>query len=376
MDTLCHLAGLNDEKYRVAVDAAVELCKTLSPNERFAFVEASDYNFLLVTNSLPCNRSIIELSVDEPLSTPLEEAENCESLLQYTHSEGSGVNVISKEFLTCGAYHIYTPAEIGLSVSSDKTTVIEQVLREINTPGLLDHDDVTRVDVLLWLLFYGPLSRCSRKSCLGRESPKIRDTLPALLPPILCDVRENLKAFIHIAQAYVYTWYKNYKFKDQELDNTEFCQVDVNVLINELSVKYENKPIPVCDSGSRICFFCSVYLQNRVGLDAEKKGLRNIPVTPLVIDDPIFKEKLSTKNPFLAVGHIVPDSDSVRAYPIYDLTDLFKHVIPVKEGVYCFSTHGQTVYQNKNNDGHPEVIFKCPARTLGSGTPSRECSGI
>ncbi|AGE10060.1 tegument protein U67 [Elephant endotheliotropic herpesvirus 1A] len=354
MDWLCKLEeDWKDSVFRDAVKDSLDICGAISPNERFTFVETPHHSFLLVTNILPDEHGVIkdkkltpgDIITPSVTSVPVGNAKDLNHDIYQSSESSNGKTVLQKgclrpnnsNYLMFNAKHIpehhtlftnayvsYSKEDIQTSLSFNKSAFISKILSRCNVPGILDHNNVIHVDMLLWLLFAGPLSCCSRTHCFGYTRPDIRRPFPVVLPPILYNDSVDIKMFVNMAEIYVYGWYGDDKIKSFE--TTFFKNEELQAMIGELRAKYVRKSVPLWHVNSRICLFCALYLQNRLCLENLKHDVNKIPLSPIIIQDCVFNDTNISCQPTVAVGHITPGTNVTKLFPVYQLDKLLSYI--------------------------------------------------
>ncbi|AHC02860.1 tegument protein U67 [Elephant endotheliotropic herpesvirus 5B] len=360
MDWLCKLEDdWKEGVFKDAVRESLDICGAISPNERFTFVETPHHSFLLVTNILPDEHGVIK---DKKLPRDADDASlkpgslscnkdgeicdknncvNCSAVKRIRPNTNNYLMFNSKHIpehhtLLTNAYVTYSREDIQISLSFNKSYFISKILSRCNVPGLLDHNNVIHVDMLLWLLFAGPLSCCSRTHCFGYTRPDIRRPFPVMLPPMLYRDSVDIKMFVTMAEIYVYGWYGDDNIKSFE--TSFFKDEDLQAMIGELRSKYIRKSVPLWHVNSRTCLFCALYLQNRLCLENLKHDVHKIPLSPVIIQDCVFNDTNISCQPTVAVGHITPGTNVTRLFPVYQLDKLLSHISLQSDGTCVISS--------------------------------------
>lgn len=360
------------ERYREAVDAALVACEAASPRDRFRLVETVGGNFLLVTNALPRERSEAtgttttaasggdgvsnaggSEAMDDGRETggrneevggavsgdPFEgllslEPERTASGLAATVPSAPGYAVRSASTLSydgrllSGSYVVYTKEQLRRSLSPDKRAIVERILRYVDAPGILDHNNVQDVEALLWLLFCGPQSVCQSPTCFGRDR-ECEVPYPVLLPPVFYDSITDYAAYINLSELYVYVWYRDYDLSSEAAKRFELGAIALDRVKKTLSSvreRFSERSVPVWPVSSRTCVFCALYNQNRVCLDLAKSDAAVTAYSPIVIRDC----RDSAVN--VTFSHVLPGNRVASLFPVYDIGALLR--------VLCDSTDG------------------------------------
>ncbi|QOE74456.1 tegument protein U67 [Elephant endotheliotropic herpesvirus 3A] len=379
MDWLCTLEeDWKDDMFREAVRESIHICNALSPTERFQFIETPHRSFLLVTNILPDDHAVGTREegagnavasdkvmvpgdvVDVPLERVPSEATETAVVTAAASGPGTGAaapatiarrpsatgsnhnymifnsrHITRHKTLFTNPYILYTKEDIQTSLSFNKSAFISKILTRCNVPGVLDHNNVIPVDILMWLLFAGPMSCCSRRHCFGYTKPEVGKPFPVLLPPVLYQNVTDVKTFVNIAEMYVYAWYSEHKL--ETFGTSFFRDEDIDATITELRGKYKRKHLPLWHVDSRICLFCALYLQNRLCLENNKEDVSKIPLCPIVIQDCVFNVTSIECQPAVAIGHIVPGSDVTTLFPVYQLDKLLSFITIREDGTCVLS---------------------------------------
>lgn len=328
------------DRYREAVDAALVACEASSPHDRFRLVETYGGNFLLVTNALPGERSEVGASPLSEVAAGDESMTVFDGLLRdcaffreerrsgllsgvpvapgYASKAASALSYDGK--LLSGSYVVYTKEQLRRSLSPDKRNIVERILRYVDTPGILDHNNVQDVEALLWLLFCGPRSLCQNPTCFGRD----RDCevpYPVLLPPAFYDAVVDYGAYINLSELYVFVWYRDYDFSSEAVGCYELGPVAVDRVqktLESVRARFSEKSVPVWPISSRTCVFCALYNQNRICLDHARNDVRVTAYSPIVIRD--CREAASN----VTLSHVLPGQRAASLFPVYDIGTLLR----------------------------------------------------
>lgn len=359
------------ERYREAVDAALVACEAASPRDRFRLVETVAGNFLLVTNALPRERSealgaatatavggdgVSSAGAPEamddgrgvgerdeagdPVSRdPFEgllslEPERTASGLAATVPSVPGYAARSASTLSydgrllSGSYVVYTKEQLRRSLSPDKRAIVERILRYVDAPGILDHNNVQDVEALLWLLFCGPQSVCQSPTCFGRDR-ECEVSYPVLLPPVFYDSITDYAAYINLSELYVYVWYRDYDLSSEAAKRFELGAIAMDRVKKTLSSvceRFSERSVPVWPVSSRTCVFCALYNQNRVCLDLAKSDAAVTAYSPIVIRDC----RDSAVN--VTFSHVLPGNRVASLFPVYDIGALLRALCDSTDG--------------------------------------------
>lgn len=354
------------ERYREAVDAALVACEASSPHDRFRLVETTGGNFLLVTNALPGERSAGTATVVAESTSPSPYPRSS-SKDGTDDDENDGGDGVFGEFvfpdrervggsrggltatvpsapayvarasavlaydgrLLSGSYVIYTKEQLKKSLSPDKRGIVERILRYVDTPGVLDHNNVTDVECLLWLLFCGPRSLCQNPTCFGCDR-ECEVPFPALLPPVFYEPVTDYAAYINLAELYVFVWYRDFDFAGESVACYDLGSVALDRAkrtVDSVRARFSDKSVPVWPVSSRTCVFCALYNQNRLCLDLAKNDIGVTAYSPIVIRD--CREAATS----VTLSHVLPGQRVATLSPVYDVGVLLR--------VLCDSTDGE-----------------------------------
>ncbi|AFX83409.1 B95 [Murid betaherpesvirus 8] len=335
------------KKYREAVDAALVACEASSPRDRFRLVETAGGNFLLVTNALPKERSEQTQCGDTSLVGSERNEGVFDGLLSLSDDRASGAGLIASipsvpgyaaktvtalsydGRMLSGSYVVYTKEQLKRSLSTDKRAIVEKILKFVDTPGILDHNNVSDPETLLWLLFCGPQSLCQNPTCFGRDR-ECELSFPALLPPVFYDTVTDYSSYINLAELYVYVWYKDYDFSSESAgcyDLGEVAMDRVKKTLASVCDRFGDKNVPVWPISSRICIFCALYNQNRVCLDLAKNDINFTAYSPIIVKD--CRDAATN----VTLSHVLPDNRAASLFPVYDIGILSR--------VLCDSSDGE-----------------------------------
>ncbi|AAF99184.1 pR95 [rat cytomegalovirus strain Maastricht] len=341
------------QRYREAVDTALVACEASSPHDRFRLVETAGGNFLLVTNALPGERSAAAAETRAASSDPRSDRDDAfdgvfdefvaperERLggsggLTSTVPSAPGYAARASAVLSydgrllSGSYVVYTKDQLRRSLSPDKRSIVERILRYVDTPGVLDHNNVTDAECLLWLLFCGPRSLCQNPTCFGCDR-QCEVPFPALLPPVFYEPVVDYAAYINLAELYVFVWYRDHEFSADSVACYDLGPVAVDRArrtVESVRARFSDKSVPVWPVSSRTCVFCALYNQNRLCLDLAKNDVAVTAYSPIVIRD--CREAATN----VTLSHVLPGQRAAALSPVYDIGVLLR--------VLCDSTDGE-----------------------------------
>lgn len=333
-----------------AVDMALAACGATSPNDRFRLIETPNENFLLVTNVLPKENAPREDGTVSDRALDVTDAVLDEFSAvgtgSATRSPGSGGrDYVLREaaglsydghLLHC-VYTVYRKEHLEKSLSADKRSMIEEVLRCVDTPGLLDHNNVCDVEALLWLLYCGPCSLCQSDRCLGYDKNDVKVPFPALLPPIFYESVTDHLTYVNIAELYVFVWYRNYDFGSEcELGSGSglggLTLERARDTLNAVRARFADREVPLWSSCSRTCIFCALYQQNRLCLDFATGNVLSTSYGPIVLKD--CRHVMTN----VTLSHILPGQNSVTLFPIYDIGALLSALSRTPSGAVEFAS--------------------------------------
>ncbi|AWV68016.1 M95 protein [Murid betaherpesvirus 1] len=346
-------------RYREAVDAALIACEASSPRDRFRLIETAGGNFLLVTNALPKDRTEQQPPCGlegsgrannnyEGIGTPSAGSGNAfDGLLALERGTSGGgggltatvpsapgyvaksVNTLSYDGrLLSNSYVLYTKEQLRKSLSPDKRAIVERILRFVDTPGILDHNNVQDVEAVLWLLFCGPQSVCQNPTCFGRDR-ECEVSYPVLLPPVFYDPITDYSAYINLAELYVYVWYRNYDFDSEPTRCYELGTVAmdrVKKTLQSVRQRFSDRSVPVWPVSSRTCVFCALYNQNRVCLDLAKSDVDVTSYSPIIIKD--CRDAATN----VTLSHVLPGQRVASLFPVYDIGTLLRALCDSNDG--------------------------------------------
>lgn len=299
---------------------ALEVCNNIAPQTKLRLIETPTNNFVLVTNVLP-NEVDDKKDKEQALniSTAIENLSKSftnKRLYKVRDFSLHGVNkYVDKKHVLSGSYIIYKKNTIEKCLSLDKSEFITEVLRYVDAPGVLNHNNVCDAECLFWLLFYGPLSFCQSETCFGHQVPKIKSAFPVLLPSVMYEKQDSYVTVYNLAETYVYCWYNNYDFNSDASIN-EKMKERIDCLILELKQKFMSDEVTLWAPCSRMCLFCTLYNQNRLSLDCAKNKIEYALYRPVIIKDCPYIHTT------VAISHILPGSKSAQVFPVYDIGKL------------------------------------------------------
>nr|WEG69781.1 protein UL95 [Mastomys natalensis cytomegalovirus 3]WEG69921.1 protein UL95 [Mastomys natalensis cytomegalovirus 3]WEG70061.1 protein UL95 [Mastomys natalensis cytomegalovirus 3]WEG70201.1 protein UL95 [Mastomys natalensis cytomegalovirus 3]WEG70341.1 protein UL95 [Mastomys natalensis cytomegalovirus 3] len=330
------------DRYREAVDAALIACEASSPRDRFRLVETVGGNFLLVTNALPKENGDLPISgnglnkTSDNLFDDLLSLENerigcglnatVPSAPSYTSRSAAVLSYDGR--LLSGSYVIYTKEQLRRSLSTDKRTIVDRILRYVDVPGILDHNNVQDVEALLWLLFCGPESVCQNPTCFGRDR-ECEVSYPVLLPPVFYDTVTDYTAYVNLSELYVYVWYRDYDFDSDVSQCYELGSIAMDRIkktLDSVRERFLDKNVPVWPMTSRTCIFCALYNQNRICLDLAKNDVYLTSYSPIIIKD---CREASTN---VTLSHVLPGQRVASLVPVYDIGDLLRTLCDFSDG--------------------------------------------
>ncbi|AGT99259.1 component of prereplication complexes [Suid betaherpesvirus 2] len=322
--TLCSIFSESDNgsSFSEAVDHALEICKNIAPSTRFRLIETPTKNFLMVTNVLPKNRKTVEkvsLNIKDAmdrLAQSFAKDTSIRSSQSYSANYMNATSVGSSNSVMVGSYITYTKKDLENALSLDKSAFVAELLKYVDVPGILCHDNVSDPECLLWLLFCGPYSFCSSDICLGYRKEDFRNAFPVLLPPCFYNIPSDYGTYISLAELYAYSWYRNFSFDDVE-HLQPVARERIQKTLTELRSKFCNFDVNLNIYASTTCLFCALYNQNRLAIDYASTNLRTSPISPIIIKDCSFLQT----NVFS--GHMQLGKKSVAVFPIYDIARLF-----------------------------------------------------
>lgn len=327
--------------YDAAVGAALVACEAASPQDRFRLIETANGNFLLVTNVLPREKSAcsVEGDADGNASRSSNVFDALTTLDRERRAPGLGHgqeyalrNVALGGYdgrLLSGSYIVYTRRQLRSALSLDKRDIVESVLRYVDTPGILDHNNVADVEALLWLLFCGPRSLCENDRCFGCDQEGVGVPFPVLLPPVFYEPVRDYLTYVNLAELYVYVWYRDYDLPladGEDASGGDLGSVALERLekvLTSVRQRFSERNVPVWPVCSRTCLFCALYNQNRVCIDFAKNNVRVTSYSPILIRDC----RDATTN--VTLSHVLPGNQSVSLFPIYDIGALLKSLCGV-----------------------------------------------
>ncbi|AFK83932.1 B95 [miniopterid betaherpesvirus 1] len=329
------VAGIDEGeclRYDEAVDMALTVCEASAPGDRFRLIETPAESFLLVTNVLPkevakTEAKIIKYasprSVDDDFpGDDLNKAcsSNACSYREYVPRSVTSISYAGS--LLANSYIVYTKTHLEKAMSLDKTAMVSDLLRYVDTPGILSHNNVSDVEALLWLLFCGPKSLCRAGRCLGCDDDGHDVPFPILLPPMFYEPVTDYLTYINLAELYVYVWYKDYEFKTEEeaaYSGEGLRPVTlgrVNDTLSLIRARFTNREVPIWSTASQTCVLCALYQQNRLCLDFVKG---NVPATSY---SPIILKDCHCAVTNVTLSHVLPGDGSVTLFPIYNIGTL------------------------------------------------------
>ncbi|AKT72683.1 Cy130 [Cynomolgus cytomegalovirus] len=336
-------------RFDEAVNMALVACEAVSPYDRFRLIETPDENFLLVTNVIP----------REPAEMPAVGAEAERTFPTRHHDVLDGFSNLSVPLpppcgvrdyalhnvdrltyegeLVYGSYVLYRKNHVELSLSSNKAQYVETVLRNAYTPGLLDHHNVCDIEGLLYLLYCGPRSFCSRDTCFGRE--KHGCPFPALLPKLFYEPVRDYMTYMNLAELYVYVWYRGYDFPSASDSSSGGDDDELRLPLKAVSLdrlkevlkavrgRFVGREVPTWPASSRTCLLCALYSQNRLCLDLARDEAKTVHYSPIVIQD------CPAAVTDVTLSHILPGQTAVTLFPVYHVGKLLDALTETEAGV-------------------------------------------
>ncbi|APZ76296.1 hypothetical protein MRV_0085 [Murid herpesvirus 3] len=321
--------NITDEDFSESVKTALEVCNNVSPQTKLRLIETPTNNFVLVTNVLPTdnnenNQDYKKLNISSALNN-LSNSFTEKKKYKIKEFSNQGVNkVLNSETLLSGSYIIYKKHALERALSLDKSDIIDDILKYIDTPGILSHNNVCDSECLFWMLFCGPQSFCQSDDCFGYQVSKFKTAFPVLLPPFMYEKQKTYTTIFNLAEAYVHTWYKDYDVKNDKFLNDKMKE-RIQQLLLELKHKFMDDDINLWGTTSQMCFFCTIYKQNKLSLDCAKSNCENSLFCPIILKDCTFIHTT------VAVSHVLPGSRSAFFFPIYDINKLL-NALEFKEG--------------------------------------------
>nr|CDI95430.1 GP95 [Caviid herpesvirus 2 str. CIDMTR] len=337
-------------RFDEAIRMALTVCEATAPHDKFRLIETPNQNFLLVTNVLPkeeCfgenwragdgggkgrpgtaattsssvstgNNVLRELSDTVPGDRGRPSRHNRDYALRDV------ATITYTGHLMSSTYVVYTKAHLERALSLDKRAFIQRILKHVDTPGLLDHNNVCDAEALLWMLYCGPMSFCQSDPCLGRDKTEYGGAFPALLPPIFYEPVTDYLAYMNLAELYVHVWYRSYEFK-VEADATcvegGLGQVTLGRARDTLRMvrdRFHDREVPLWPVASRTCLFCALYNQNRLCLDFAKTNASCTSYSPIVLKDcPGIVTNVT-------LSHALPGTGGATLFPVYNIGVLLK----------------------------------------------------
>ncbi|AEV80449.1 protein UL95 [Cercopithecine betaherpesvirus 5] len=339
-------------RFDEAVNMALIACEAVSPYDRFRLIETPNENFLLVTNVVPrepaempavgaeAERAFSERHHDvlESFASP---SEPLPPLGVRDYALRNADRLTYEGELVYGSYLMYRKSHVELSLSSNKAQYVEGVLRHAYTPGLLDHHNVCDLEGLLYLLYCGPRSFCSRDTCFGRE--KHGCPFPALLPKIFYEPVRDYMTYMNLAELYVYVWYRGYDFPSTSDPSPGADDDELRLPLKAVSLdrlkevlkavrgRFLGREVPTWPASSRTCLLCALYSQNRLCLDLARDEARTVHYSPIVIQD------CAAAVTDVTLSHILPGQTAVTLFPVYHVGKLLDALIETEPGVVCLN---------------------------------------
>lgn len=333
-----------DAQYDAAVRMALNACEATSPVNRFRLIETPNENFLLVTNVLPRDtpdggETSVVADLGDVTDDIFDELEvpSVASKRENSYVPKSVDKIAYDGTMIHGSYIVYNKQHLERALALDKTALINDVMRYVEAPGVLDHNNVCDVESLLWLLFCGPMSLCRSERCLGMDKDGISAPFPVLLPPLFYEPVSDYLTYINLAELYVYVWYRDYCFKDDNGTRTSvngsISETELERLEDTISAvrkRFDGRQVPIWSSSSRTCLFCTLYHQNRLCLDFATNDVSITSYNPILIKD----SKCMVTN--VTLGHVLPGQKSVSLFPVYNIGALLNTFRRTSSGSVTF----------------------------------------
>ncbi|AEV80790.1 protein UL95 [Aotine betaherpesvirus 1] len=377
-------------KFDEAVEMALVACEAASPHDRYRLIETPNENFLLVTNVIPKD-TVAPRS--EPIATGLTAATRMTSsavcgrhavsrnAVQLARN-GVGRHVMSRGDvarndvdgergstangdllgrlyegalspsvspgrdyvlrnarqtlgyrgqLVYGSYLMYHKEHLELALSLNKASYVESVLRDVYAPGLLEHHNVCDAEGLLWMLYSGPRSFCSRDACFGREQAGYHMPFPALLPALFYEPVLDYVTYMNLAELYVYVWYRGYEFTstadELRLSLNSVTLDRLQEVLKAVQARFSGREVPCWPASSRTCVFCALYSQNRLCLDVARNGVGAVFYSPILLQD------CPAAVTDVTLSHVLPGQGTVTLFPVYHIGKLLDAVRYSENGV-------------------------------------------
>ncbi len=335
-------------RFDEAVNMALIACEAVSPYDRFRLIETPNENFLLVTNVVPrepAEMPAIGAEAERGFSSRSQDVLDrfaCTSaplpaLGVRDYALHNADRLTYEGDLVYGSYLMYRKSHVELSLSSNKAQYVEAVLRQAYTPGLLDHHNVCDLEGLLYLLYCGPRSFCSRDTCFGRE--KHGCPFPALLPKIFYEPVRDYMTYMNLAELYVYVWYRGYDFPSASDSPAGVGDDELRLPLKAVSLdrlqevlkavrgRFSGREVPTWPASSRTCLLCALYSQNRLCLDLARDEARTVHYSPIVIQD------CAAAVTDVTLSHILPGQTAVTLFPVYHVGKLLDALTETEAGI-------------------------------------------
>ncbi|QQL09901.1 Ba130 [Baboon cytomegalovirus] len=335
-------------RFDEAVNMALIACEAVSPYDRFRLIETPNENFLLVTNVVPrepAEMPAIGAEAERGFSLRSQDVLDrfaCTSaplpaLGVRDYALHNADRLTYEGDLVYGSYLMYRKSHVELSLSSNKAQYVEAVLRQAYTPGLLDHHNVCDLEGLLYLLYCGPRSFCSRDTCFGRE--KHGCPFPALLPKIFYEPVRDYMTYMNLAELYVYVWYRGYDFPSASDSPAGVGDDELRLPLKAVSLdrlqevlkavrgRFSGREVPTWPASSRTCLLCALYSQNRLCLDLARDEARTVHYSPIVIQD------CAAAVTDVTLSHILPGQTAVTLFPVYHVGKLLDALTETEAGI-------------------------------------------
>ncbi|AIA62070.1 orf34 [Alcelaphine gammaherpesvirus 2] len=257
------------KKYTRGVKLAISLAES-TPGQ-FKLIESPVNSFLIVTNLT------VEDTAPHAAHTPVSENLDfsCLSLSRlnaldaivrmdydrmgsYTkepkHSPSeetrSSPKIISEPYVT------YKLAEWMWALKLNKDSLVNRALKLLSSPSTWTFCHPTDPLPWLWLLFYGPRSRCQEATCVYAQY--FSTPGPVLLPPILYDPDSDIQSFVSQLCKFVKYFYEG--------EDPGCTPENSNIPFDRKRVADVLKALPSVSAGGLVlnksCLLCCIYRQN------------------------------------------------------------------------------------------------------------------
>ncbi|AAC58080.1 ORF34 [Alcelaphine gammaherpesvirus 1] len=257
------------KKYNRGVKLAISLAES-TPGQ-FKLIESPVNSFLIVTNltvedTVPhathppagegLDFSCLSLSRLNALDAIVQPGYDNNSLDAQGHQQPPPAGVRSLTKLTKDPYVTYKLTEWMWALRLNKDILINQALKLLGNPSTWTFCHPTDPLPWMWLLFYGPRSRCQEATCVYAKY--FSTAGPVLLPPFFYDPGRDIQSFMSQACKFV-----KYFYDGEGLDSV---LKDNNVPFDDSRIAEVLKALPsVSGSGlvlNKSCLLCCIYKQN------------------------------------------------------------------------------------------------------------------